>query len=146
PSVDAASLFTIASINAVKRDGRVTFLLPEALFAVKQHRHFREELLENATPKSLEFLGTRFEGVQSSTVCADIMNDKGHGRELEVIDRSGSRETRRLTHLKASPDLLFLEDNSDIRDALLTRVLEVPHNTLKGNAEWALGIVTGNNR
>lgn len=126
--------------------GKLSFLLPEAALNVRTHAPLRKLLLEKCRIESVTLLGRCFHGVFTSVVRLDAVNalpDETH--VFRIVQRDGELAQRQLH--TAGKDEYTIEPGITAADrALIDRIFRVPHLTLAGHAEWALGIVTGDNR
>ena len=133
--IESGNLFVEQSLLQLKDGGRLCFVLPEALLHVKTHRAVRALILKKSLVKQAEYLGEVFEKVQCPSVI--LLLEK---QENVLRENAGNTGLVRL-----SPER-FLLDVSDEEFALLQK-LDTADNMvrLRGQASFALGIVTGNN-
>lgn len=166
--IESGNLFVEQSLLQLKDGGRLCFVLPEALLHVKTHRAVRSLILERSLVKQAVYLGEVFEKVQCPSVilllekqesAAQKNTDNTGNRGTEVrtgnigitdnaenTDNIGNTENKEKTGLvRLSPER-FLLDVSDEEFELLQK-LDAADNLvrLRGQAAFALGIVTGNN-
>lgn len=128
----------------------VTFLLPETLLGSDTHRRIREEIHKKINIKSISYLGEVFDKVQCPCIILNLSKNEGSS-ETNVnfyekcsgnlkVDREFSIPSSRLTEISFHA----LANNEEYE--VLQKMLSCPHFTLKGKADFALGIVTGNNK
>ncbi len=166
--IESGNLFVEQSLLQLKDGGRLCFVLPEALLHVKTHCAVRALILKQSFVKQAEYLGEVFKKVQCPSVilllekqesAAQKNTDNTGNRGTEVrtgnigitdnaenTDNIGNIENKEKTGLvRLSPER-FLLDVSDEEFALLQK-LDTADNMvrLRGQASFALGIVTGNN-
>jgi len=136
--IESGNLFVEQSLRQLKDGGRLCFVLPEALLHVKTHRVARSLILKQSLVKRAEYLGEVFEKVQCPSVI--LLLEKHENAEQANKGNTGNTGMVRL-----SPER-FLLDVSDEEFGLLQK-LDVADNLvrLRGQAAFALGIVTGNN-
>jgi len=133
--IESGNLFVEQSLLQLKDGGRLCFVLPEALLHVKTHRAVRALILKKSLVKQAEYLGEVFEKVQCPSVILLLEKQENVSRE-----NAGNTGLVRL-----SPER-FLLDVSDEEFALLQRRATADNMVrLRGQASFALGIVTGNN-
>ena len=137
-SGESFSYFLARSLELLKKDGRLSFILPESFLSVKIHRDIRKHVMEHAEVEKIIPLGRIFKNVFSPVIRLDLKK-RGHGLK-DLAGGSGSPGK-----IHKSVNFNFIVPGSG-GSAIMDKVYEVPHVTLKGNARWVLGIVTGNNR
>lgn len=143
---ESYDVFLEQALNRVKTDGTVAFVLPEALLYVKSHEKIREILLQQTNIDKLVYLGDVFYKVQCPSVILQLKNTgkllETKGMQVEQEEKSFViKKNRRVTeegfyfHIedKEYEILQKLQENSGML-------------YLKGQADFALGIVTGDNR
>ena len=133
--IESGNLFVEQSLLQLKDGGRLCFVLPEALLHVKTHRAVRSLILERSLVKQAVYLGEVFEKVQCPSVI--LLLEKQENAEQAYMGNTGL--------VRLSPER-FLLDVSDEEFELLQK-LDAADNLvrLRGQAAFALGIVTGNN-
>lgn len=149
-SVESYDLFVEKSLKILSPRGKMAFLLPEAIMTVKTHSAVRELIIQYGDVDYVAYLGNIFYKVQCPSVIL-LINKKtvpkeAQGYENKIITikkRERTYEVHRLDRLKAEGFDLFM---TDYEYEILGKLYEVPHVTLKGNATFAMGIVTGDNR
>jgi len=125
--------------------GRLSFLLPEAVLNVKTHAPLRRMLLNMCQIDTFTLLGRCFRVVFTPVIRLDAVNSPPDEEHVFRIVRSDGELTRR-QRFAAEGDECAIEPGVSAADlALLDKVRKTPHCTLAGHAEWALGIVTGDN-
>ncbi len=144
-SGESYSYFIRMGLERLREKGKLSFVLPESLLNVKAHRDIRKYILDNARIEKIEPLGKVFKNVFTSVIRLDLEKN-GTGRKGET--RHGTKSGKNLVGQKSfreNPDFTFSIHISGKDRAVIDRIYAAPHTTLKGNAEWVLGIVTGNN-
>lgn len=124
-SGESFSFFLVQAMKFAKKGGKISFLLPESILNIKVHSDIREYLAESFTVKKILPLGRPFNGVFSSVIRLDVLNEK-------------SKRPR-------SSEAVFSIFQNEKDRSLLKKIEQKPFLTLKGQAQFALGIVTGNN-
>lgn len=144
--IESYDVFTEQAVSNLKCGGVLSFLLPEAILNVKSHRQIRELLMEENSIQYLQYLGDVFENVQCPCIILQMLHDH------RVIDCEGmtvNDGTRVYTIRKGreiSPEY-FCFTTTDEEYQVLQKIEHVKDKaTLLGNARFALGIVTGNNK
>lgn len=143
-SGESFSCFFVKSMRMLKKGGRLSFLLPESVLNVRMHHDIRNFMLENAMITRIEKEKRIFRNVFSSAVIIDIMKQNGES-SVEIVngDRGFSVSQKRFM---AGCNNIFDINISPEDERIINKVYSKEHLTLKDGAQWALGIVTGNNR
>jgi predicted RNA methylase len=145
-NIESYDVFTEQALNSLSGSGRLSFVLPQAILNVRYHRAIRLVLIQKSSIEHVEFLGDVFDNVQCPSL---ILKTKRADNSfdtmgLTVSDPKGSYTISESRPVSAEAFDFFMTDEeySIIRkmDELEGRVY------LKDNADFALGIVTGDNR
>ncbi len=149
---ESFSLFIEQSLRRLSPGGTLSFLLPETILEADIHTPIREYILKNAEITSLSYLGEIFDKVQCPCVILSIKRNTDHvGNRIEVYFESSNKNTlNQDTHFTASSDRLTCESFhilcNDDEYHTLEKIRTADCFTLKGNARFCLGIVTGSNK
>lgn len=138
--------FVEKAIKSLTDNGQLSFVLPESILTVKSHKNIRKLLLSGCRFKYVEYLGEVFHAVQCPSIIlharctSELFTTKGlvvnNGKEIFTID----------TDREVSADSLSLKI-TDNEYELLKKIGNIDNKvTLKGNATFGLGIVTGDNK
>jgi site-specific DNA-methyltransferase (adenine-specific) len=144
-SLDTASLFFLASLECLKDDGTLGFLLPEAFFNIATFEDARRTAFSFSIKRLIDF-GKPFKGLL--TRAQGIVVSKSPAEASDVIKCEAGRDCaiRSTASFLCNPKLIFnLHCDQESADTL-GYLFSIPHITLEGKAKWALGIVTGNNQ
>lgn len=144
-SPESYDLFLEQGLTYLKDGGRLSFVLPEAVLTVNSHRRIRRLILDCAAIDSVAFLGNVFGGVQCPAVILQLVKANQKAGQTPIRVTAGRsfviREPRPL-----GEEGFYLQ-SPDEEYRLLQKIAQAaPSRTLRGHAEFALGIVTGNNR
>ena len=118
------SFFIARALSRLPEGGRLSMILPESILNIRAHADIRSLIAARSRIERIEPLGRPFSGVFTATIRLDL-----------VRRGAGTWTGGAVWHPVAEEDRTLLE-----------KIFAVPHRTLKGNALWALGIVTGDNR
>jgi predicted RNA methylase len=148
PSVrsnEAFSYFICKCIWLLKNNGVLSFILPESILNIKAHKDIRKVILEQSTIKSIKHLDRIFKNVFTPVIRLDVMKCAPQATDTFVVERNGATHPVQQRRLKDNPDYIFdvFSDDRDI--AIFESIYRREHTSLKGNADWALGVVTGDN-
>ncbi|MBQ3797701.1 MAG: N-6 DNA methylase [Butyrivibrio sp.] len=145
-SFESYDVFVEKALRELPVGGLLSFVLPEAILGVKGHRPIREFILEESTLDRIVYLGDAFDKVNCPSVILRICKT---GKKMSVKGLKVSDEDREFTietDREADADSFnFLATDEEYR---ILKKLEMTDNIryLRENADFALGIVTGNNR
>lgn len=143
--IESYAVFMEKSFSCLHPEGIVSFILPETILNVKTHQRIREFLLSNSTFQYLEFLGNPFDQVQCPSIILQAEKTGNPKNEEGLIVNDGKRIYQINEKRKISSEYFsFL--TTDEEYLLLSKIGNMSNQiTLKDNAAFALGIVTGNN-
>lgn len=144
-SGESFSLFLEKSLRLLRPGGRLSFLLPDAMLKIKAHADIRRMVLDETRIAKIALLGRVFAGVFTPIIRLDLIKETApdgwsvtvtsEGKEYRVGQKRFAANANRTFDVAVTP-----------RDAaIMAKIFSVPYQTLAGNAEWALGIVTGDN-
>lgn len=145
-NIESYDVVSEKALNILNKNGLLSFILPEAVLNVKSHKSLREVIMDNCSIKYIEYLGDSFDGVQCPSIIIKIVY-KGKPfsvRGLRIKDKD--REFVIYSARKICSDFFsFTCDDKEYE--ILSKIEKIPNKvTLKGNAKFALGIVTGDNK
>ncbi len=142
-SLESFSYILQKSIGLLRRGGFLSFILPESMLHVKTHRDIREYILGHARIERIEQLGRVFKNVFTPVIRLDLTRMPGAGR-FRVISGEEARAVDQERFRKNS-NCVF-DVNIGGQDArIIEKVYRHDHVLLRAMADWALGIVTGDN-
>lgn len=145
-NMESYDLFVERSLASLTAGGQLSFVLPEAILNVKSHKEIRKLMCKGNSIQRIEFLGDAFDGVHCPSIILQITNT---GKPLSTIGLEIKDKSRSFTIMgerAASPEY-FNFTATDAEYAVLEKIKSTKNTaTLAGNAYFALGIVTGNNK
>ena len=162
-NIESYDVFVEKSISRLKQGGELLYVLPEAILNVKSHKPVRQLIMECCAIRYISYLGNVFHGVQCPSIIIRLkknsqgMSEKDMNRAGNVKDASGIKEIQNIkiqekdrSYIIKKPRTITPEKFSfrttDEEYELIRRMKSLPNAVyLKGNAIFALGIVTGNN-
>lgn len=144
-NVESYDVVVEQALSELKMNGVLAFVLPEAFLNVKAHKPIRQHLMSGNSIISLEYLGDVFDGVQCPSIIIQILHNKKpfstYGMSVKVKYKNFRIQTERKITAEC---FSFLTD--DKQYLILEKISSNPNMTsLKNNADFALGIVTGDN-
>lgn len=143
-SGESFSYFLEKGVRYLKDDGILSYILPESFLNVKIHGDIRKRMLVGTSIIKIVYLDRAFKNVFTPVIRLDIkkqipsilnMLDVQNGKEFKV--RQGSFLENKNLEFQINIDR---EDN-----LILEKIFSQKYLTLAGQADWALGIVTGDN-
>ncbi len=145
-SKESFSMFLIQSLDLLKTNGELNFLLPEAILNIKTHKNIRGFICKNTQIIRIKEFGRAFTGVYSPVVSIHLKNTTNNQNNLVKIRSKKSNYTINQDRFLQGKNFLFDIKIDDEKKKIIDKIYATPHVTLKGNAKWALGIVTGDNK
>lgn len=144
--IESYDVFIEQAIKQLANNGHLTFVLPEALLNVKAHTNIREIILQSCSIKNLDYLGNAFDGVQCPCIILDLQCNHLPLSTLGTVVNNRNKKYTIHTEREVSSNY-FSFITSDEEYNVLKKIKNTEHATfLLGNADFALGIVTGNNK
>lgn len=145
-SKDTCALFFFAALSALKAKGHMGLLLPEAFFNIAAFETARTKAL-SLTIKCLTDYGKAFSGLMTKAMGIELENTICPNEAQMVTCKIEHAVTTRTIHsFSILPKKIFNLTYGEEEAKVIEYIYSLPHITLKDNASWGLGIVTGNNK
>lgn len=145
-NIESYDLFIEQALRQLTVNGHLSYVLPEAILNVKAHTDIRELILQCCSIKNLDFLGNAFDGVQCPCIILDLQYTHSPFSALGMHINTGIESFTISTERTVTPEY-FSFTTADEEYHILTKIKNTPNTTfLLNNADFALGIVTGNNK
>lgn len=144
-SIESYNLFVEKALSMLNHKGVLAFVLPEAVLSVAAHDTVRRMMIAACSFKFISYLGNVFPSVQCPSIILGIAPDD----EKTVIGCRVSTEndTFVISEPRTFSDGTLSFNVSDEENECLNAISNIENVVyLKGNAKFALGIVTGNNK
>ena len=144
-SIESYDLFVEKALSMLNHKGVLAFVLPQAILSVAAHDTVRRMMIAACSFKFISYLGNVFSGVQCPSIILGIAPDD----EKTVIGCRVSTEndTFVISKPRTFSDGTLSFNVSDEENECLNVISNIENVVyLKGNAKFALGIVTGNNK
>ncbi len=144
--IESYDVFTEQALNHLTVGGKMSFVLPEAVLNVRAHKPLREYIRKQNSIRQLEYLGNAFDGVQCPCIILQIEHT---GRAFDTAGMKVSDGKKSFViHTKREVSSEYFSFMTDDEEYNIIRKIENVENAvyLKSNADFALGIVTGNNQ
>ena len=143
---ESYDIFIEQSLHHLSDHGHLAFVLPEAILNVKAHTQIREIIRKNCSIKNLDFLGNAFDGVQCPCIILDLQYTHSALSTLGMNVNTGSDSFTINTERNVRSEY-FSFMTTDAEYNVLNKIKNIKNASfLSGNADFALGIVTGNNK
>lgn len=144
-SVESYDLFMELSLSIINNNGLIAYVLPEAILNVKAHQKIRR-FIKNATSiRYVNYIGNAFNGVACPCILIVLKKDS----KSSIIGCEVEYKSKKFT-IRKSRNLTENYWNFSITDEefdCLVKIDNVKNSfTLKNQADFALGIVTGDNK
>lgn len=145
-NIESYDVFTERALSLLSENGTLAFILPKAILNVRNHTAIRQIILEKTSITRLDYLGEIFNKVQCPSIIMQLVHT---GKPFSVLGMTVTDPTHSFTihrEREITPNCFSFLMN-DREYAIMDKLLHLPSAaTLKNQADFALGIVTGNNR
>ncbi|MGK5090288.1 N-6 DNA methylase [Bdellovibrionota bacterium FG-2] len=143
-SGESFSYFIAKSLEMLAPEGVLSFVLPESFLNVKLHSDIRRFVLKNYDLKAVKAVSEKFSGVFTKAITITVSNTAPQAESLVLIENK-SLLRKPVSELIADEESCIPFGLDEVGDRLLKHMEAQAAFFLKGNADWALGIVTGDN-
>ena len=145
-NIESYDVFIEQALHHLSDNGHLAFVLPEAILNVKAHTDIRNIILKNCSIKNLEFLGNAFDGVQCPCIILDLQYTHSPLSTLGMNVTTGTENFTINTVRKVTSEY-FSFTTTDEEYNVLNKIWNMKNAShLLDHADFALGIVTGNNK
>ncbi len=146
-SGESFSFFLARSLELAASGAVISFILPEAFLNIRAHSDIRRHILANTQILAVHSLDRPFKSVFTQTIRLDLRKDKPVAGSSIRLKNCGSLEKRvSQAGFANNNNSIFTISISEDEYRIIDKIYSLPHRTLRDNADWALGIVTGDNR
>jgi len=144
-SKESFSFFIVQSIRLLHDQGEMCFVLPESITNVKTHKDIREFILKNCAIDNICILGKCFKNVMSSVITLSLKKEYVTDFKIEVVHKTEKYKINQKRFCYNRFKLFDIYIN-EIDSKIFEKIENRDYETLEGSSEWALGIVTGDNK
>ncbi len=144
---DTSAIFLQAALRHAKQNAIIGMLLPEAFFNISSFSETRKLIANYYMLECVDFgkafkgLLTKAKGVVIKKIPYDI-TDSNH----QVTCKENSKtHFRYQKSFRRNQKYIFNFSCTHEEDKIIQHLYNIEHSTLKENAKWGLGIITGNN-
>ncbi|MDA3885736.1 MAG: N-6 DNA methylase [Candidatus Delongbacteria bacterium] len=141
-SGDSLEYFLLKGYHSLKNNGVMSFVLPESFLYVKRFSNIRNFFLINSKILKIKTYGRKFAKVFSDIIRIDIHKSKVSRNHKITINAD---QKIKQSYFLDEFDYRFNINSTEKERAILDNIFSMPHITLKDNAKWSLGVVTGSN-
>lgn len=145
-SSEVFSMFLYKYVNMLSDRARLSFILPESFLNVSSHSKIRSYICNNYSINRIECLGRQFSDVFTPVILLTV-DKKIPSDNHQIIVKVGEDSfVINQSRYKNNVDCIFdIIPPGSVENKILEKIYSVDYHTLKNNAQWGLGIVTGNN-
>lgn len=145
-NIESYDVFIEQGVKHLSENGFLSFVLPEAVLNVKAHMPIRQFIMDGSSIKHLDFLGNAFDGVQCPCIILQLQRTKTKISTVGMKIDDGKKSFEILTDREVNAEY-FSFTTTDEEYSIIDKVTNIENaKYLLGNADFALGIVTGNNK
>ena len=144
--VESYDLFVEQAIKKLNSNGVMSFVLPEAILKVKKHKPVREFLFKKNSIQYLEYLGEIFDKVQCPSIILQVCHSNKQFTTKGIVVKNAKNEF--VINSNRVVDYNCINFNiTDEEYALINKIDSIKNVVrLANNSDFALGIVTGDNK
>lgn len=144
-SIESYDLFVEKALSMLNHKGVLAFVLPEAILSVAAHDAVRKLMIASCSFRFVSYLGNAFSGVQCPSIILGVtLDDERMVIGCKVTTERGAFV---ISEHRSFSDGTLSFNISDEENQCLNAISNIKNVAyLKGNAKFALGIVTGNNK
>ena len=143
-SKERASMVVAESLSRLNEGGILYFLLPSSLLKIKIHSDIRKKILSEATIEKIDLYKNRFDGVFTDFFSIRIRLEPAVRQEYVVTSEKGAVVVSLSERARVS-GVIAVEVFDEIELSIINKMESCCHDNLT-HSQWALGIVTGDNR
>ncbi|MDD6811522.1 MAG: N-6 DNA methylase [Lachnospiraceae bacterium] len=145
-NIESYDVFIERALKNLSPNGQLAYVLPEALLNVKAHTDIRKIIMEANSIKYLEYLGNAFDGVQCPCIILLLTHTCQPFSTVGMTVNNSGYITNISIERNVTPEYFsFLTTDGEYQ--VLEKIKHIESaEFLAHNADFALGIVTGNNK
>lgn len=144
-NIESYDVFIERALRGLVKTGQLSYILPETILNVRAHATIRSILLKICSIEYLEFLGNVFDGVQCPCILMKLTHTKAPLSTVGMHVNDGIHSFTLQTERAVTP-ACFRFLTTDTEYELMEKIKKLADcKYLANNADFALGIVTGDN-
>lgn len=141
---ESSGIFMEWAVSHLNQGGIMAFVAPEAIMTVGKHKKLREILMDNFSPRAVVYCWQNFHEVSCPGVVLIMeKSDKFTSKGMKVITKDGGFIVNSERNISSDSFSFNMTDNEYFILHKITTLKNAVY--LKDNAEFGLGIVTGDN-
>ena len=141
---DTSAFFFLAGLKLLRKGGRLGLLFPEAFFNIARFEPVRRIALTQTIDRLVDY-GRVFKTLMTKAQAMVLTQAEPQPDHIVMCQNDAQRFERRQSGFQGLPKHIINFRVDENAAAVVNRIFSHPHVTLKGNARWAMGIVTGDN-
>jgi type I restriction-modification system DNA methylase subunit len=144
-TMESFSYFVFIALNLLNENAFLSFILPESILNIKFHKDIRKYILQNAKILKIYNYQRVFKNVFTPVIRLDLQKKTEDNRQLCIYNNE-QKFVIDSSRFRTNSNHVFDIYNTSEDAAILKKVFSLPHTNLKNQADWVLGIVSGNNK
>lgn len=145
-SGESFAYFLAKAIELSQKGGHISFILPESILNIRVHSDIRKYIVENTRIEAIHSIGRQFKSVFTPVIRLDLTNTQAtKDSAIDIYIENNSHKIPQ-SRFFANENYIFDISLTEEENRIISLLYSHPHHALKNNAEWALGIVTGDNK
>ena len=144
-SNEAFSLFVEKGLQLLRDGGSLSYILPESFLNIRVHGDIRGIVARQTRIRRVVHLGRIFQNVFTPAIRLDLTKELPSRESSFIAVKDNYSCEVAQSRLTDNADHIFDLFTGDKDLGIFEKIYGRQHLTLKGNADWALGVVTGNN-
>lgn len=138
-TTESFSIFLFNIYKMLNQNGKLWLFLPQSFLNVGSHAKIRNFILSKQNKISIYLLGNAFKNVVSKAILLNV-DLENFSEILEIYNQN----EKILVEKSKCQKSICLQNEKDRK--IIEKIYNFSYTTLKNNADFALGIVTGNNK
>ena len=143
-SKEKSSMVLLKALQTAKPQGKVCLLLPTSLLKIKKHGDIRQLMIHQTTIQRINLYKGRFDGVFTDFFSILLIPQKATFQRYIINDEIGDFCVS-LSSSQLQRNLLVTVRQTPFDHSIMQKIEALRHDDLS-HSEWALGIITGNNK
>ena len=143
-SNERCSMVIVESLKRLNATGNLYLLLPTSLLKIKTHADIRKYILRSSTIEKIDLFSDRFDGVFTDYFSIKLSASPTNTQQYTVTT-GGAIQQILLSETDTNAGTIAVEQLTQLDDSIIRKMESRRHDDLK-HSQWALGIVTGDNK
>lgn len=144
-NIDISALFLLGCMSIIKDNGTLGFLLQDAFFNISAFEGARRKILDYKIKKIIDF-GKPFRGLFTKAKGLIVKKELAFHDDIVLCFAQNENHVRPQRSFLRNPKSILNINCTEKDTEVIEHLFSIKHATLKGNAQYGLGIVTGNNK